>query len=64
MPAIGKVETIDMTPTWAEAVEMLICTLENGTHRGKEIARAELRRMALITDQYAAAGYDATEGKG
>lgn len=42
---------IDMTPTWPQAVEILIAALEDGTDTGKAAARAEFRRMAQILDQ-------------
>lgn len=44
---------IDMTPTWPQAVEILIAALEDGTETGKAASRAELRRMAQILERIA-----------
>ncbi len=46
-----SVRTIDMTPTWAGAVEIYLMALEDGTDTGKEMAREEIRRMAQMLDQ-------------
>lgn len=46
-------DKIDITPTWPQAVEILIAALENGTETGQAAARAELRRMAQILDSIA-----------
>lgn len=43
--------TIDMTPTWREIMPALIAVLQNGTHDGQDMARAELMRLADIADQ-------------
>ena len=42
----AKPPTVDLTPTWPQAMEILIAVLENGTPVGKMEARAELRRIA------------------
>ncbi|MCP4470469.1 MAG: hypothetical protein GY815_07250 [Gammaproteobacteria bacterium] len=34
--------SIDIAPTWRNAIQILIMALENGTDRGKQQARAEL----------------------
>lgn len=41
---------IDLTPTWQEAAAIIAAALENGTGTGREMARAELFRMAAILD--------------
>ena len=41
---------INMTLTWAMAVEIYMACLENGSEKGKEGARAELRRLARMVD--------------
>lgn len=41
---------IDLTPTWQEAATIIAAALENGTGEGREMARAELFRMAAILD--------------
>jgi ABC-type transporter Mla subunit MlaD len=46
---IGKV---DVTPTWADIVEILLNAVENGNAKQQEAARAEIRRMATIADAY------------
>lgn len=46
--------TIDMTPTWREAAQMIAAVLENGTDHGRDLARAELYRMAELLDQHIA----------
>lgn len=43
--------SIDLTPTWAQAVELIIIGLTNGTLAGKEIACTELRRMGRLLDE-------------
>jgi len=43
--------TIDITPTWASNMEILLMLLEKGTDQGKDEARAELRRVAKLLDQ-------------
>lgn len=49
------VQTIDMTPTWAEILPALLAALTDGTPEGQGIARTELARMATIADSYVAA---------
>lgn len=44
--------TTDLSPTWPETVEILLAALENGRSNGKAAARAEIRRMAQILDQF------------
>lgn len=41
---------IDLTPTWQQAAAIIAVALENGTGTGREMARAELFRMAAILD--------------
>ena len=43
-------KTVNMTPTWAMAVEIYMACLENTSEKGKEGARAELRRLARMVD--------------
>lgn len=38
--------TIDLTPTWPQAARIIAAALENGTGEGRDMARAELFRMA------------------
>jgi hypothetical protein len=42
--------TIKMEMTWTAAAQIIAAALENGTGEGREAARAELMRMALILD--------------
>jgi hypothetical protein len=44
-------ETIDMTPTWAAILPMLLAAYEDGTPKGRKIALEELQRMAAICDR-------------
>jgi hypothetical protein len=46
--------TIDVTPLWEEIVPALVLILENGTASGREIAIAEITRMAQLADKYVA----------
>lgn len=46
--------SIDMTPTWEQAMGLLAVILENGTNEGKAMAREELRRAGLLLDGLAA----------
>lgn len=45
--------TIDMTPTWPQAAQIIAAALENGTSTGREAARTELFRMADLIDHLA-----------
>jgi len=47
--------TIDLTPTWTEAAQIIAVALENGTGTGRDMARAELIRMGGILDELRAA---------
>lgn len=42
---------IDVTPTWADLMPAFFQILENGTDTGKELARAELTRLAQMADR-------------
>lgn len=43
-------KTIDITPSWPAALQILLAALQNGTPEGKRIARAELRHMAQAAE--------------
>lgn len=45
-------ETIDMPPTWQGVLPILLASLEDGTHKGKEIARKEFANMAKAADKW------------
>lgn len=47
--------TIDMTPTWAAVLPILLAGLEKGTAQGRKMSREELARMAQAADQANAA---------
>lgn len=50
-PRTGEVVgTIDITPTWAGILPVLLAAIENGTPEGRRFAISELRRMAQIAD--------------
>ena len=44
------VKTIDITPTWEQASQMIIALLEAGDAKGREAGRAELMRLAKFVD--------------
>jgi hypothetical protein len=45
-----KGKRISLIPTWQEAATIIAAALENGTGKGRDMARAELFRMASILD--------------
>jgi hypothetical protein len=45
-------KTIDLTPTWPEALRVYLFALENGTAKGKEEARRGLEHMAKVAQMY------------
>ena len=45
-------KTIDISLSWPAAMEILIAALENGTDKGKAMARSELRALAKELDEY------------
>ena len=49
--AMKKLGSIDITPTWTALMPALIAALTNGTKEGREIARAELMRLAGEVDK-------------
>jgi hypothetical protein len=46
------VGTIDLTPTWAAVLPILIAALEDGTDEGRKLAKLELASMAKAADLY------------
>ena len=44
-------KTVDMTPSWSTAMDILILMLESGDDEGKELAKQELRNLAKQVDQ-------------
>lgn len=42
--------SVDLTPTWVNAIEICIIGLEAGSPKGQAMARAELRDMATKLD--------------
>lgn len=51
---MGKVEYIDMTPTWEQSVGIFVTLIERGDATGRKTAIEELTRMARIADAYVA----------
>lgn len=45
-------KTIDITPTWQQAINIYLMALENGTEAGKKAAREGLRHMADVAQRY------------
>jgi len=46
------IETIDVTPTWADVLPVLLTAHANGGPEGQKAAYEELRRMARLADKY------------
>lgn len=44
-------KTVDMTPSWSTAMDILILILESGDDEGKARAKQELRNLAKQVDQ-------------
>ena len=42
---------IDATPTWCTAMDLLIHMIENGEAEGRELAKQELRDLAVKLDK-------------
>ena len=58
-PPATHVRTIDMTPTWAGILPVLLLCVENSSPEGAQIAREELLRMAKLADLYVASQTEA-----
>jgi hypothetical protein len=43
-------EYVDMTPKWADIIDIYIASLEAGRESGKVAAREEIRRLAKAYD--------------
>jgi hypothetical protein len=52
---MSKPNAIDVTPTWAAVLPILIAAIENGNEKGRKAAREELLRMAQAADKFNAA---------
>ena len=50
-PSISE-RVVDITPTWAGVLPLLLAALENGTDKARQAAREELRTMAKAADLY------------
>ena len=48
---VKDLPTIDITPTWTEAIAIYVIVLERGTPEGKEIARQGLREIGETLDK-------------
>jgi len=44
-------KTIDVTPSWCTAMDILILMMESGDAEGRELAKQELRSLAKQVDQ-------------
>lgn len=60
-----KTTVVDVTPTWAEILPVLLLLLERGDAVGRETATDELGRMARIADEAVSAqkSRDAWQGR-
>lgn len=47
---MASIPTINITPTWAAVLPLLLAGVESGTFEGARIAREELHRMARLAD--------------
>ena len=52
--------TINLTPTWAASLPILLAAYVDGTPEGQRLAKLELERMALICDLAVAAQAEET----
>lgn len=43
--------TVDMTPTWSTAMDIIIMIFENGDDVGKALAKQELRDIGKMLDE-------------
>lgn len=44
--------TIDLTPTWADVLPLLLASIESGNSVAHDAAKKELQRMATAADNY------------
>lgn len=51
MPETQRV--VDITPTWAGVLPVLLAAYSAGTDEGRRMAEIELRRMAKLADAFA-----------
>lgn len=45
-------EKIDITPSWAGVLPLLLAVIEDGTDSGRQLATKELQRMAEAADKF------------
>lgn len=43
--------TVDLAPTWAGTLPIMLAAVQDGTPEGKRIAHAELKRLCRIADE-------------
>lgn len=48
----NKVETLDLTPSWPEALNVCLLLLEAGTSEGKKTAKEQLLKMAELAQKF------------
>lgn len=61
MPTTTEPLTIDLRPTWAGAMPIIVAALQDGTPEGKRIAHEQLKRLCRIADELAPALASALE---
>jgi hypothetical protein len=44
-------QTIDVTPSWCTAMDILILMMESGDAEGRELAKQELRDLSIKLDK-------------
>jgi len=45
-------QTVDITPTWQGILPALLTLLESKNHTAREVALAEMERMAVLADRW------------
>lgn len=52
MNETAESKSIDITPTWAGLLPLLLAAITDGTDKGGKVAREELARMAEAADRW------------
>lgn len=56
-------KTIDLTPTWEQALVAFLLLFESGNQDGRVVAMGELKRMAKLADLYVASQKSQEKGQ-
>jgi hypothetical protein len=49
---MNNAEALELTPTWAAVLPILLAGVERGDQKAREAAKIELRRMADAADKW------------